>query len=141
MKDCLLIAGAGKGAKNNPNPPITRVTGPQATTVLVAPGQQPPPNRSKRLPLFTVVDDNDEETSDRTPLRVKRARAQSSCLAQISRPNNSFFNSHSVFDINDGDLCAQYLQGIATSADRRAIADQDFQEMRNNFSIHQAKVH
>ncbi|KAL8516612.1 hypothetical protein ACS0TY_015033 [Phlomoides rotata] len=64
------------------------------------------------------------------PQHTKRARP-----ASRSTPSN-----HSIFDTSDGAVCAEYIQGLATSADRQALSHNNYDEKLKVFALHQAKA-
>ncbi|KAL8526049.1 hypothetical protein ACS0TY_015318 [Phlomoides rotata] len=55
-------------------------------------------------------------------------------------PSKATQNSHSIFETNDGEVCAEYIPGVATSADRQAISHNDYDLKLKVFALHQARA-
>lgn len=60
--------------------------------------------------------------------------------ATQTTPSKATPNTGSIIEANDAEVCAEYIQGLATSADRHAMSHNNYDAKLKLFALHQAKV-
>lgn len=61
--------------------------------------------------------------------------------AKQTTPTKAAQNRHSIIETNNEEMCAEYIQRLATCADRQAMSCNNYDANLKLFALHQAKVH